>query len=69
MSDDPNRLYPRNEISAKYNVSVRTLEILAYKGGGPMMTYIGRKPFYRDGDFRNWLAGRQARSTSDRPKD
>ena len=68
MSANSNPLLSRLDVAQRYNISVRTLEVLAYKGGGPVMTYIGSKPFYRESDVEEWLGRRRARSTSDRPK-
>lgn len=48
-------------------IAVNTLAKRAVAGGGPPMTYFGRRPYYKVREFRQWLVDRQrpAGSTSD----
>jgi hypothetical protein len=65
-------LLTRNESSAYltakgHKISAATLAAYASKGGGPVITYCGRKPLYAVQDLDAWMAEREirARSTSD----
>jgi hypothetical protein len=49
-------------------ISISTLAKLAGKENGPLLTYIGAKPYCRVDDFRIWLHGRMDRGARPRRK-
>jgi len=49
------------EVAAYLNVSERTLDDWAYRGGGPEFTYAGQQRRYRWEDVDKYLAERRSR--------
>lgn len=72
MDDRKQRKLSRKESEAYlkengHKISATTLATYASKGGGPEITYCGRKPLYTEHDLDVWMAEREikARSTAD----
>lgn len=54
-----NRLLSRKEIEAEYGLTVRYLELAAWRGDGPPFIRISnRQVRYRVSDLEAWLAAR-----------
>jgi excisionase family DNA binding protein len=52
------------EVAAYLQVSERTLDDWAYRGGGPEFTYAGQQRRYRWEDVDEYLAGRRRGATA-----
>ncbi|MGH7122115.1 MAG: helix-turn-helix transcriptional regulator [Acetobacteraceae bacterium] len=63
---DPDALLFGAEMAYLLGLSVRTLEGLRLRGGGPPYIKLLRSVRYRRGDGLAWAAGKLRRSTSDR---
>jgi hypothetical protein len=63
---DPDALLFGAEMAYLLGLSVRTLEGLRLRGGGPPYVKLSRSVPYRRGDGLAWAAGKLRRSTSDR---
>jgi len=63
---DPDALLFGVEMAYLLGLSVRTLEGLRLRGGGPPYVKLLRSVRYRRGDGLAWAAGKLRRSTSDR---
>jgi hypothetical protein len=63
---DPDALLFGAEMAYLLGLSVRTLEGLRLRGGGPPYVKLSRSVRYRRGDGLAWAAGKLRRSTSDR---
>lgn len=57
--------FTTQEAAAYLRLSVRTLEDLRYKGGGPRFLALGRRRIYRQADLDSWADERACASTSD----
>jgi hypothetical protein len=62
---DPDALLFGAEMAYLLGLSVRTLEGLRLRGGGPPYVKLFRSVRYRRGDGLAWAAGKLRRSTSD----
>ncbi len=65
LPDNPALLLKEGEVASILCVSVRTLQALRLKGGGPPFVKIGRLVRYISGQLRAWVEDRIMRSTSD----
>lgn len=63
---DPDALLFGAEMAYLLGLSVRTLEGLRLRGGGPPYVKLLRSVRYRRGDGLAWAMGKLRRSTSDR---
>ena len=52
-------------LSARLNISERTLERMRHDGTGPRFTKAGRKVLYRADHVENWLTDRSFASTAE----
>jgi predicted DNA-binding transcriptional regulator AlpA len=52
------------EVASLLALSVRTLEGLRLRGGGPPFVRLGRSVRYRRGDVIDWILNRRINSTS-----
>jgi predicted DNA-binding transcriptional regulator AlpA len=63
---DPEALLYETEAALLTGLSVRTLQALRIKGGGPEFFQLGRRAVrYRRREIMAWLEARRRRSTSD----
>lgn len=66
LNPDPDELLRPDETAAVLKFSVRTLEAMRLRGGGPLYIALSRRAVrYRRSDIDAWIASRERRSTSD----